>query len=367
MSKSVLLLGGTGTLSSAVLQCALDEDYDLTIMNRGTNNSKIPRNVKIVIGNFYNLNELNEKFEHKQYDVIVDFLSRIPSDIERSYGLFKDKCKQYIFISSACVYKRDKNDFPIKENSPKPNELWSYNKEKYQCEKRLMELSVGSKSYYTIVRPYITYNDERIPLGISPSYKYHRTIIERVKSGKPWFVWDDGKAITTLTYAEDFAVGVVGLFLNDKAKNNDFHITSDFRYTQREVVELLFKKLGMPLNIISVSCHDLCKGLPEFKQMLIGDRALDAVFDNSKIKDAVPQLNFSVSLDKGLDRIIDYWRKPSALYDYQFEGRLDALLSKYDDQIKYIKYPDALNNSYLLYLMYRYLPIKVANKLRKWI
>ena len=88
MSKSVLLIGGTGTLSSAVLQCALDEGYDLTIMNRGTNNSKIPRNVKIVIGNFYNQNELNEKFENKQYDVIVDFLSRIPSDIERTYGLY---------------------------------------------------------------------------------------------------------------------------------------------------------------------------------------------------------------------------------------------------------------------------------------
>ena len=61
----------------------------------------------------------------------------------------------------------------------------------------------------------------------------------------------------------------------------------------------------MPLNIISVSCHDLCNGLPEFKQMLIGDRALDAVFDNSKIKDAVPQLNFSVSLVKDLIKLLN--------------------------------------------------------------
>ena len=82
----------------------------------------------------------------------------------------------------------------------------------------------GAKSSYTIVRPYITYNSERIPLGISPAYKFHKTVLERIKNGKPWFVWDDGKALTTLTYTEDFAVGMVGLFLNEKAKNEKYDV-----------------------------------------------------------------------------------------------------------------------------------------------
>lgn len=58
---------------------------------------------------------------------------------------------------------------------------WDYNVEKYNSEKELVKLSQNASCYYTIIRPYITYDDERIPFGIAPSYKYHRTIIERLK------------------------------------------------------------------------------------------------------------------------------------------------------------------------------------------
>lgn len=368
MSRAkVLLIGGTGTLSSAVLKRAIHEEYSMTIMNRGTNNKNVPKNVDVIIADFFNSKELNDNFKDKNFDVVVDFLSRTTSDIDRVYPVFRDRCKQYIFVSSACVYKRNKEDFPVKENSPKPNTLWKYNVDKYECEKRLQMLSVGAKSFYTIVRPYITYNPERIPLGISPAYKFHKTVLERIKNGKPWFVWDDGKALTTLTYTEDFAVGMVGLFLNGKAKNEDFHITSDYCYTQKQVIEMLFEKLGMPLNIISIPSKELANSLPEYTQMLLGDRALDAVFDNSKIKDAVPLLNFTTSLDRGLDKVVEYWRKAEPLYDYQFEGRIDFLLSKYGIKTKYIKYNKAEKGSLILYLLYRYLPLNIANKLRRWI
>lgn len=160
---------------------------------------------------------------------------------------------------------------------------------------------------------------------------------------------------------------MVGLFLNEKAKNEDFHITSDYCYTQKQVIEMLFEKLGMPLNIISIPSKELANRLPEYTQMLLGDRALDAVFDNSKIKDAVPQLNFTTSLDKGLDKVVEYWRKAKPLYDYQFEGRIDFLLSKYGVKTKYIKYNKAEKDSLILYLLYRYLPLNIANKLRRWI
>ena len=284
MVCNILLLGGTGTLSTAVLHEALVQNYHVTVMNRGTNNTNLPKGVDVIICDYRNQTDLQDKCSSHTYDVVVDFLSRVPADIERVYPIFKDRCKQYIFISSACVYRRAKEDFPIKETSPKPNRDWSYNTEKYESELKLQELAKDAKSYYTIIRPYITYNEERIPFGIAPSYKFHRTIIERIKAGKPWFVWDDGKAITTVTYTKDFAIGVVGLFLNKKAKNEDFHITGDHSYSQMEVAEMLFQKLGMPTKIISISKEKLLEALPEYRGMLIGDRILDAKFDNSKIK-----------------------------------------------------------------------------------
>ena len=364
--KTILLLGGTGTLSTAVLKEALSKGYKATIMNRGSNNKNVPQNVEVVICNFKNRDEFASTFKDKKYDVVVDFLSRTKNDIETSFGVFKNSCTQFIFISSACVYQRPLSNTPITEKTPKPNTLWSYNVEKYECEQKLHEMACEAKAYYSIVRPYITYNAERIPLGLTPTYRNHRTIIERIKAGKPWFVWDDGQTITTVTYTRDFAVGVVGLFLNPKAVNEDFHVTSNFTYTQKELAEKLFQKLNIKANIVHIPSSVIGEKLPEFKGMLEGDRALNAIFDNSKIKDAVPELKFSTSLDEGLDEILDYWNNLSTYsYDYIFEAKIDKLIRSCGVKCGYVQYPHADSNSRFTYFIYSYFPEKIAAKLAK--
>ena len=361
----VLLLGGTGTLSRAVLEEALLNNIKVSILNRGLHNNHLSKEVHVIKGDFYAPSKWRDSVVKENYDVVVDFLSRTSDDIERVYPIIKDCCKQYVFISSACVYRRSKEDFPIKEISPKPNMNWSYNTEKYESELKLRELAANAKSYFTIVRPYITYNDERIPIGIAPAYKYHRMLVERIKAGKPWFVWDDGSAITTVTYVADFAVGLVGLFLNEKAKNEDFHITGDFSYTQNQLVEKLFLKLNVPINVVHIPASDIASILPEYKGLLLGDRALDASFDNSKIKAAVPQLCFKTSLDQGLDYILANLVKSKPQYDYIFEARIDKLISKYKKGISFVCYPEANKKSHLIYLLFRYFPYKIALRLKK--
>ena len=364
----ILLLGGTGTLSRAVLKYCLEKDYDVTIMNRGRNNSLVPSNVHIILGDFYELDTFKDRFS-TQYDVIVDFLSRNPQDIERVYPFFYSKCTQYIFISTACVYRRDSSDSPIKEDSPKPNKDWLYNVEKYKCECKLQELyqrfkKDGQLCFYTIIRPYVTYDQERIPYGIGPDYKFHRTLLERIKHGKPMFVWGEGNTRVTLTNTKDFAVGLVGLFLNEYAHNADFHITSDFVYTWKEVLELLYRKLGASPNIVSCTIDEISAIWPDFRGMLLGDRTLDAIFDNRKVKDAVPNLNFTINLDKGLDEIIAYYDALETYdYDYIFEAQTDRLLSKKVKSCRFIKYKKTPYRSIVKYFIFRYINSRRAQKI----
>ena len=365
---NILLLGGTGTLSTAVLNQALSKGYKLTVMNRGKRKTYLPNGVESIICDFKDKNALVSSFKNKKYDVVVDFLSRVPSDMDRVYPVFCDKCEQYIFISSSCVYCRAEKDFPIREDSPKPNTDWNYNVEKYETEQRLIEMSKSCSSYYTIIRPYITYDDERIPLGIAPIYRYHRTIIERIKAGKPWFIWDNGQAITTVTHTSDFAVGVVGLFLNTKAKNEDFHITGDFYYRQDEIVKMLFSKLNMPCNSVSLSTEELSNKLPDYAETLKGDRSLNALFDNTKIKSAVPELSFLIDFDKGLDRILEYWNNcDSYYYDYEFDARIDRMLASKGAKCRFREYPNSKKNSMLTYCLFRYLPYRLARKINSYI
>ena len=362
----ILLLGGTGTLSSEVLKLSQEKGYSVYILNRGNNNTSINKNVKVYIADLNCKEKVKSVLQKEKFDVIVDFFSRTKEDIINLFPIFSNRCKQYIFISSACVYCRDnENKTPITENTAKPNRLWDYNIHKFEAEQSLIQLSNNSESYYTIVRPYITYDKKRIPLGITPAYKFHRTIIERIKNGKPMFVWNNGETYCTLTYSSDFAEALVGLFLNPKAKNEDFHITSDYCYKWKEVLTTLYEEMHQVPQIINVPIKTITDLLPEYKGELIGDRSLNAIFNNQKIKNAVPELQFKVSLREGIRKVISFYETSNDFYyDYKYDARTDKLLSQVTKKhIKYIKYPHSNRNSKITYLLHRYLPQKIANRL----
>lgn len=363
-TRKVLLLGGTGTLSSSVLTDSLNNGFDVTILNRGLRKSLIPSTIEHIKCDFHDKEHLANAIGEKSFDVIVDFLSRQENDIERVYPILSRHCKQYIFISSACVYRREARDFPIKEDSPKPNKDWSYNVEKFECEKRLIELASKSDNIYTIVRPYITYDNERIPLGIAPVYRFHRTLLERFKNGKPWFVLDDGEAITTITSVKDFSKALVGLFNNPKAYNEDFHITGDCRYTQYDLAKMLFLKFNRKPRIISIPAEVFANNFPEYKGMINGDRKLNAIFSNDKIKEAVPGLTINTSFEDAFNDIIDYYENLCEFeYDYLFEAKIDRFISQYTPGCHLKIYPNSKCNDIRKYLILRYAPYRLQNKL----
>lgn len=367
MEKTVLILGGTGTLSKTIAEEAFHLGFAVSVFNRGNHNDFLPEPINKIKGDFYDENSLSSAFLDKHYDVVIDFLSRKKSDIQRVFPIFATKCKQYVFISSCCVFRRSIEDFPIVETSPKPNEDWKYNVEKFEAENKITQLSKELNSCnYTIVRPYITYDEHRIPIAVAPNYAFHQTIIERIKRGKPMFVIDDGLTVSTVTYIEDFAKGVIGLLNNPKAYNEDFNVVGDFRYTHREILETLYKKIGIEPNIISVPRNIIAKYLPNYSEMVLGDRALNAVFDNSKLKNVVPGIQFEYDLNKGLDKVLEYYEKDEiSAIDYQYDGQIDYMLRKTAKiSSHYSKYGSQCGLAD--YLLFSYFPYKLACKIKKW-
>ena len=355
----ILLLGGTGTLSTDVLRLAINKGYDVSILNRGNHNNDVPICVKRLIADFKQVDSIIQAICNENYDVVVDFLSRKKDDIERVFPVFASRCHQYIFVSSSCVYERHSDEL-ITESAHKPNLDWSYNIEKYQCEQRLLELCKEgtAKCKYTIIRPYITYNEKRIPFGLMPDYGKHWTLIGRLKANKPFFVWNDGDNYCTLTHTKDFAVGMVGLFMNTKAFNEDFHITTNEYHTWNDVLEILKMTLHSTSDMVKIPLDAIIKEFPEYNGMLKGDRALHARFDIRKLKNAVPEYNPQISLKKGIEDVIQSYQAHNYYdgIDYIWDAKVDRLIannSKYTP--RYVAYIEDNTKQHFQYLVYRYL------------
>jgi nucleoside-diphosphate-sugar epimerase len=355
----ILMIGGTGVLSTDILERSLECGYEVSVINRGNHTEQIPENVTIYKANIRDINDVKQKIRTKTFDVIVDFLSYNKSDLQTTFDYFKNKCTQYIFISSACVFRRNKEDGILLENSPKPNLNLPYSIGKYECEKWLIRNGNDSHCKYTIVRPYITYGNTRIPFGIAPLARYHWTIVSRILNDKPMFLWDDGIARCTLTHTKDFAYNFVQLYLNEKVYGEDINLVGEQVCTWREMLETLYEILNKDKNnIISIPTEIISKILPCFKDFLIGDRALDAVFDNSKLKKSIPDYRYSISLRQGLSTTIDFYKRNAYLsgIDYKYDGRIDKLV-KYVTGRRY-GFVDYLNSRHrkdrFIYEMYRH-------------
>lgn len=346
--KSLLVVGGTGVISYAVVSEALKHGFRITCINRGkTKNQKMPSEVEIIKADYRDRLLVEQKLRNRFFDVVIDVLCYTEEDIDYSVSLFKDRCEQYIFFSSCAVYNKGKGDYECTEDSPLINPVWQYSINKVKCERRLISLAQGYNFNYTIVRPAVTYGNTRIPYGVMPPYGYHGTIIQRIINHKPIILWDGGSAISTITRVEDFAIGLVGLLGNKRAYNDVFHIVGDERHTWKDVIDYM----GEILNIKPVYCNitkeQLAKEMPERKGEILGGRGINQLLNNSKIKSIVPEFKTNIPLKKGLEMTVNYYMNHNYLngIDFSFDGLWDRIAKKYKCSCGNIEYIDYMNDA----------------------
>lgn len=330
----ILLIGGTGILSTDIVKECLKRDYEVYIFNRGHNNSGIDKKVNIIIGNIRNRKDLDLKLSKYKFDVVIDFLSFKEEELKQNLEFFNGNCKQYIFISSATVYRKTKKGEKITENTEVNNDLWDYALDKIRCEKVLANNYQTNKQDYTIVRPYVTYSKKRIPFAIIPRKQW--TLANRILNGKPILLWDGGKARCTLTQTKEFAIGIVGLFLNETAYEEIFNITTNDSITWKEALEDIAKALGKEVIIADLPSSFIIKELKEYKGVLLGDKGLDREFDNVKIRSYVPEFNPKIKFEEGIKETIDYYESnpKEQKVDYIWDGRIDRVIEKYYKKMK---------------------------------
>lgn len=334
----VLIIGGTGVISYAVVNESLKQGHHVTCINRGKSKSqRLPDKIEHIVADYRNPRLMEEKLADRHFDVIVDFLCMTPKDITYSVNLFKDKCDQYIFISSCAVYNAEaRNGGVYDEDAPKVTRVWSYSVNKVASEKKLAELGKRYHLNYTITRPAVTYGNTRIPYGITPPYGYHGTLIQRLLRGKPIISWDGGQGYINITRVEDYAIGFVGLFGNPKAFNEAFNIVGDETPNWNKVINTTAELLGVKPYIIDITSKQFAHETPTRRGEILGGRAAKQKCSNTKLKKVVPAFKTNIHLREGIKRTLDYYMENDYLYgiDYKFDGDWDRIAAKYDKNYK---------------------------------
>lgn len=316
----ILFIGGTGVISSSCSQLSLDKGYELFLLTRGKSFRTAPAGANIIKGDINDKDSIKNILAGHKFDVVVNWIAFNQKDVERDFELFRDKTEQYIFISSASAYSPQRK-LPITEETPLENPYWAYSRAKIDCENYLTQKYSEEKFPVTIVRPSHTYDKTKTPLRVEylPFY--------RMKNGKEIIIHDDGKSLWTLTHTKDFAKGFVGLLGNKKTVGEKYHITSDEVLSWNKIAETLAAKAGYELKIVHIPSETIAKYDEEWGAGLFGDKANDAVFDNLKIKNIVPEFNANIPFEKGAEEIAEWYSDPkNQIVNYELDSLMDQII-----------------------------------------
>ena len=329
-----LFIGGTGTISMAITRLlAENPDWELYLLNRGSRSAELPAGVKTIIADIHDEAVAAAALDGMQFDCVCDFIGFVPEDVERDFRLFRGKTKQYIYISSASAYQKPCADYLITESTPLHNPYWEYSRNKIACEEYLMQQYRENGFPVTIVRPSHTYDERNLPLG-AYGEKGGWQVLRRMLDGKPVLLHGDGTTLWTVTHNSDLAKGFVGLMGNIHAIGQAYHITSDESITWNQLYAIIADELGVPLKACYVPSDILHAANPAYdcEGSMTGDRSNSVVFDNSKIKRAVPGFVCTVRADQGLRHTVRNILATPALQqeDPAFDAYCDRVVAALD-------------------------------------
>jgi nucleoside-diphosphate-sugar epimerase len=319
-----LFIGGSGIISSACTNWAIEKGIELYHLNRGNSSAirPVPKEVIQITADVRNIEEATKALQGYSFDVVVDWISFVPEHLENNLKLFKGKASQYVFISSASAYQTPPQKLPVTEDTPLYNPFWEYSRNKIACENFLKESANRYGMNYTIVRPSHTYDKTLLP------FDEGYTVIQRMLDGKPVVVLGDGTSIWTLTHHKDFAVGLVGLLNNPVAMDNIYHITSDEWLTWNQIFTLVGKAFGIEPTLVHIPSEIIAKYIPSIGDGLLGDKSHSMIFDNSKIKAAVPEFNCTIPFADGVNELANWYKSDAStkVVDREIDQLFDKMI-----------------------------------------
>lgn len=314
----VLLLGGTGAMGISLMEILANQGNEVDVTSR-KNRISTKENIHYICGNAHDDGFLNDLLKRK-YDAIVDFMIYTTDEFEKRYKRLLQSTAHYIFLSSSRVYAN--SDSLIKEDSDRLLDVCKDSQylatDEYALSKARQEnyLFLSKNKNYTIVRPYITYNSNRLQLGVLEKEYW----LQRALNGKTIIFQNEiSTRKTTLTYGYDVAVAISILIGNHNSYGEAFHITGEESLLWKDVLDL-YKEVLISHNvhnirIIEEPIDDVARLLGCYYQIHY-DRLYNREFDNSKIKSLCGNSLSFTPISVGLSQSLSsFLKNPEFLYN----------------------------------------------------
>lgn len=346
--NTVLVLGGTGAMGKHLVDELLARNIKVVVTSRAARRGRGGLDYRQ--GDAMDLGFI-ESLLANRWDAIVDFMNYPTSKFIESAPRLLRATSHYIFLSSARVYAG--SDGLLTEKSARlldsVNDADFLSTDEYSLAKARQEdyLRNCGELNWTIIRPYITYSENRLQLG---PLEMEGWLYRALQGRAIVFPQEMLHRQTTMTYGLDVSRAISNIIGKPQSFGEMFHIASEDYISWGEVVniylEAIEKVLGVRPEMKLLSMDDFIQCRPAEYQIFY-DRLYDRMFSSEKVGQFY-DMKRAMSVHEGLELCLRGFLSSSEFG--RIDWRLEAIKDRFTGEVAKISEFDSWKNAARYYV-----------------
>jgi nucleoside-diphosphate-sugar epimerase len=296
----VLIIGGTGLISTGIVKHLLIRGADVTVFNRGKRPSTLSPQVKALIGDRDDAAALTSVFADHHFDCVIDMICFRPEQAEAVIAAAAGKCDHFIFCSTVCTYGIKSPPGVLVNETFAQQPISDYGRNKVLCEQRFLQADSQRKLNVTIIRPSHTYGPAH---PLIDNLEFDTVAWDRIERGQPVLCAGDGLGLWVSTHRDDCGKLFAYAAMNPKTFGQSYNATRPQHTTWREYYHQVAQALGKQANLIFMPADWIVAHDPKRFGLLREITAFHGAYDSSKAAADVPQFQCEIDLPTGAAQV----------------------------------------------------------------
>ena len=320
----VLIIGGTGLISTGIVKHLLARNADITMFNRGQRAAGIPAGVHVLHGDRNEVAIFERECGSQHWDVVIDMICFTPEQADADIKIFSGKCRHFIFCSTVCTYGAKVPPHIFIEETFPQEPISDYGKNKVLCERIFLEAHHRQKFSATIIRPSHTYGPGATLID---NLEFDPVAWDRIERGLAILCAGDGLGLWVSTHRDDVGKLFAYAALNPKTFGQSYNATSDLHMTWEQYYQTVAAVLGKPANLRYLPARQIWSREPARFGLLREITAFHGAYNSSKARRDVPEFTCDIPFAAGAAELLTDIRRRNAWKTAANDGIYEQLVA----------------------------------------
>ena len=253
----VLVIGGTGNISSGVVSALLERNHQVVLFNRGRR-ADPPPGVQVIHGDRRAREDFESKLRVEKFDAVIDMISFDADDAASALRAFRGRVDHFVHCSTVMTYGPPFSGINLDETAPL-NGSSQYALGKIAADALLLEAYEEDGFPVTIFKPSYTHGMEILGRQVGGDGSW----IDRLRKGKPILSVGDGLNYFQFLSSWDAGVGFAEVLGRWKCFGEIYNMVHPTPRTWDEWHCGVAEALGVTAEIVHVAQETLMAISPE--------------------------------------------------------------------------------------------------------